>query len=133
MRRMLLAASAVLTVACISIPWPSSPATPLDTTFELRAGSHVMVAGGLIIKFERVSSDSRCPMDALCVRQGEATVVLRLEASRRAVSRELQTPPAASETAYSGYTIRLTGLQPYPAGSQPIPQNQYVATLVVTK
>lgn len=40
---------------------------PLGQPFDLRPGASAAVEGGLKVTFERVPSDSRCPMDALCI------------------------------------------------------------------
>ena len=106
--------------------------TPLGQPFELRAGSSAAVEGGLQIIFERVPSDSRCPMDALCIRAGEALVALTLsQDGRNAVSRELRTDGATSETTYQGYSIKLIALAPYPRSDRQILPEDYVATLAV--
>lgn len=107
--------------------------TPLGQPFDLRAGSSAMLDGGLKVTFERVPADSRCPMDAFCVRAGEALVALTIsQDGRSAVARELRTDPAAAaETTYSGYSIKLLTLAPYPrSGTQILPED-YVATLAV--
>ena len=106
--------------------------TPLGQPFELRAGSSAAVEGGLQIIFERVPSDSRCPMDALCIRAGEALVALTLsQDGRDAVGRELRTDGATSETTYQGYSIKLIALAPYPRSDRQILPEDYVATLAV--
>ena len=112
---------------------PASPGrTPLGQPFELRAGSSAAVEGGLQITFERVPSDSRCPMDALCIRTGEALVALTLsQDGRNAVGRELRTDGAASETTYQGYSIKLIALAPYPRSDRQILPEDYVATFAV--
>ena len=106
--------------------------TPLGQPFELRAGSSAAVDGGLQITFERVPSDSRCPMDALCIRAGEALVALTLsQDGRNVVGRELRTDGASSETTYQGYSIKLIALAPYPRSDRQILPEDYVATLAV--
>jgi hypothetical protein len=106
--------------------------TPLGQPFELRAGSSAAVEGGLKVTFERVASDSRCPMDALCVRAGEALVALTIsQDGRNAAARELRTDAAGSETSYLGYSIKLLALAPYPRSDRQILPEDYVATLAV--
>ena len=51
---------------------------PLDQPFDLRAGQSAVVPGGLKVTFDRVVSDSRCPIDAICVWAGEAVIALKL-------------------------------------------------------
>jgi len=106
--------------------------TPLGQPFDLRAGTSAVVDGGLKVTFERVPSDSRCPMDALCIRAGEALVALTIsQEGRNAVARELRTDSTASETTYSGYSIKLIALAPYPRSDRQILPEDYVATIRV--
>ena len=106
--------------------------TPLGQPFDLRAGSSAVLDGGLKVTFERVPADSRCPMDALCIRAGDATVALAISRDGAdAVARELRTDSAASETSYPGYSIKLIALAPYPRSDRPILPGDYVATLTV--
>jgi hypothetical protein len=106
--------------------------TPLGQPFELRTGSSAAVEGGLNVTFERVPADSRCPMDALCVRAGEALVALTVsQDGRNAAARELRIDPAGSETSYRGYSIKLLALAPYPRSDRQILPEDYIATLAV--
>jgi hypothetical protein len=106
--------------------------TALGQPFELRTGSSAAVEGGLKVTFERVPADSRCPMDALCVRAGEALVALTVsQDGRDAAARELRTDPAGSEASYRGYSIKLLALAPYPRSDRQILPEDYVATLAV--
>jgi len=104
----------------------------LGESFELHAGASAILQGGLTIAFDRVESDARCPMDALCVWAGDATVMVSLsKAADGRVQRELHTDPRASEASYLGYSIKLVALAPYPQSSRPIRPQDYVATLTV--
>ena len=106
--------------------------TPLGQPFELRAGSSAAVEGGLQITFVRVPSDSRCPMDALCIRAGEALVALTVsQDGRNPARRELRTDGAASETTYLDFSIKLIALAPYPRSDRQILPEDYVATLTI--
>ena len=126
-----IAVLVVLTAACSSTP--TSPDVVNGRPFELRAGATAALPDGLRIKFQTVRSDSRCPMDALCVWAGEAIVALSLTAANGGPeTRELKTTPSGSVAAYADYTISLTALAPYPRASQQIRPDDYVATLVVT-
>jgi hypothetical protein len=50
----------------------------LGEPFELRAGRSATLDEGLAIVFDRVASDSRCPLDALCVSAGDAVVAVTI-------------------------------------------------------
>lgn len=126
----LLTTSILVSVACASNPTKPSP-LPLGRSFELRAGASANVEGGLAMSFQRVMSDSRCPMDALCVWAGDATVVLTVSRDGQPVARELHTNPSNFEVSYSDYTIKLISLAPYPRSDRQIRPEDYVATLSV--
>ena len=54
---------------------PAQPSTlRLGEPFELRLGARATLDGDTVLTFADVPSDSRCPMDALCVWEGEAVV-----------------------------------------------------------
>lgn len=96
----------------------------LNEPFELRIGQSAIINyGELSFKFDSVPYDYRCPEDALCIWAGYAAVVLRFPNS---------TDTLYSEIAYERFEIKLISLSPYPK-NLPIPQDTYVATLVVTK
>jgi hypothetical protein len=113
---------------------PAQPSRPLGQPFDLRAGVSTLVADDLRVMFNGVRSDSRCPLDALCIQAGEAIVVLTLSQSAAAqAERELRTTPALSEASYSSYVIKLVALMPYPRSTQQIRPEDYVATLSVDR
>lgn len=129
--RVLVIVAALNAAACFGSP--TGPDAVVGTPFELKVGALSELPNGARLKFEHVTADSRCPMDALCVWIGDATVVVTLHPSQGAAeSRELHTQPAGSQISYSGYTIKLTALAPYPRSSQQIQPGDYIATFVVT-
>jgi hypothetical protein len=105
---------------------------PLGQSFELRAGASATLQSGLTVTFERVGSDSRCPMDALCVWVGDAIVMVSLsQAAGGQVQRELHTLPTGSEASYLAYSVTLVALAPYPRSDRRIRPEDYEATLIV--
>jgi hypothetical protein len=134
----MLSARTVLMVAMLcagcagSSTQPSQ--TPLGQPFELRSGASAMLDGGLTITFDRVASDSRCPMNALCIWAGDAVVALSIsQGPGGSVSRELHTNAAESVTSYLAYSITLLALAPYPRTDRQISPGDYVATLTVAR
>lgn len=120
-----------LSLGCARSPTQSS-ALPLGQSFELRAGASAILQSGLTVAFERVTSDSRCPMDALCIWAGDAIVMVSLsQAAAGQVQRELHTDPTGSEASYLAYSIKLVALAPYPRSDRQIRPEDYAATLIV--
>lgn len=72
------AATAILlafSIGCSGSPTQPSP-LPIGKPFELRMGAGATLDGDLRVIFLDVLSDSRCPMDAICVAAGQAIVVI---------------------------------------------------------
>jgi len=113
---------------------PVGPTVPLSQEFELAPGGSTSVLGtSLRLRFLRVSGDSRCPADVLCIQGGDAIVHVQAT-DTTAAEYELHTggPPRAVTTP-SGLRIELIQLQPYPFSSRTIQPDEYRATLVVTR
>ena len=113
---------------------PFGPTVPLSQRFPLELGETASVEGtSLRVQFLRVSGDSRCPVDAICIQGGDAIVHVRATEST-AADYELHTggPPHAVVTP-AGFRIELAELQPYPFSSRTIQPGDYRATLVVTR
>jgi hypothetical protein len=113
---------------------PTAPdRVPSGEPFDLRVGQSALTSDDLRITFDAVRSDSRCPMDALCVRAGEAVIAVTLARDGDvAVGRELDTTPARDSTPYLNFTIALSSLQPYPRSDRQIERADYVATFIVS-
>ena len=121
----------LLSAGCSSPTQPDR--VPKDQPFDLRVGESALTTDDLRIKFDTVRSDSRCPIDAICVRAGEAVIALTIShAGEIPVGRELDTTPARSSTDYLNFRITLSELQPYPRSDRQTPLGDYVATFIVT-
>ncbi|HKY21441.1 MAG TPA: hypothetical protein VJM31_09495 [Vicinamibacterales bacterium] len=125
--------------------------------FELRAGAVASLAGNLALTFVQVQSDSRCPLDAVCVAAGQAIVAVVLSqrsgtSAALSLSRVLSeadapvcevtgtmaycllSTAAGKSTASTGnVTIELRQLVPRPRTTAPVPSGDYVATFVVSQ
>ena len=131
MRRCLILAVSIAAAACLN--GPAGPDAIAGRPFDLKAGATSTLPDGTRLKFERVQSDSRCPMDALCVWAGDATISVTLQPEKGdAAMRELHTQQTGSQISYGSYTIALTALQPYPRASQETKPADYIATFVVS-
>ena len=129
---------AIILLACGAVTWACDESTAtgptLDQPFTLAPGESATVRGAsMSLQFLRVSGDSRCPADAVCIQGGDAIVHVRAAGTVTA-DYELHTggPPRAVTTP-TGLRIELTQLQPYPFSSRTIQSGDYRATLVVTR
>lgn len=122
--------------ACIESPTPPKIVrdVALGEEFELAPGESARVSKELTTTFERVAADSRCPVDVVCVWEGDATVVVRVRrSSKEDAALELHTSKGlGSEARYEGYRVRLVELAPQPQSSVSIPQGKYRGRFVIT-
>jgi len=108
----------------------------LAREFKVRIGEAAHVGNdGLVIRFERVTEDARCPVGDPCVVAGDAVVLVTLrQPPNEPASLELHTNPSSTtEARYLRYRVRLARLEPQPVGEQPVPLPQYWATFMVSK
>jgi hypothetical protein len=91
----------------------------------------------LLISFDGVTEDSRCPTDVQCPWEGNAAVRFELSSEIAEFApqpRVLNTSLEPRSTDFMGLTIRLVDVAPYPsAAGQPIDPESYVVKLVVTR
>ena len=129
--RMFAALLLVPIVACGG--GPTQPdRVPTGQLFDLRVGDAALTTDDLRIRFDTVRSDSRCPMDVICVRAGEAVIALTIgRVGEVPVGRELETTPAGASTTFQNFTITLSSLQPYPRSDRQIQPGDYIGTFVV--
>jgi hypothetical protein len=114
---------------------PTNPSPGISITMTMTPGQRTSVDGtNLTLQFTGVSSDSRCPADALCITAGEALAVFEATMSARGgVRLELSTLETRRAVAVGDYRVELRGLDPYPFGSLPrIQPSDYRATIEVT-
>ena len=131
MKHVIALIAAIAAAGCFNSP--TGPDVVAGKPFELKAGAVSVLPDSTRLTFREVQSDSRCPMDAICVWAGDATVAITLTPSKgSAESRELHTQPTGSQISFAGYTIVLTALAPYPRSSQKIAAADYIATFVVS-
>jgi hypothetical protein len=132
--------TAITLGACASANAPTEPvvysqAEAADSV-RLRVGQTIRV-DGVRVRFTGVESDSRCPMDAICVWQGDAVAVfvVELDCECRAAAFELKLHvnfEPRSGTAY-GRRLDLLVLSPYPVAASPIKPDAYSAWVRLTR
>lgn len=141
----------VLTLACLALAAcgandvtaparaPEAPAlshsVDLGEPFELGVGDTATVKGeGLIVIFNGVGEDSRCPIDVSCIWAGDAEVDVTISKSGYAtLNTTLHTTLTPQSVSYNGYTVTLNDLDPDPVSTSTIDPGDYVATFTVTK
>ena len=128
--------SAIATIVALLACSAVSPAPPVRAgpgqPFSLRVGESARTDdGALVIGFEGVTADSRCPKGERCVWAGDATVRVWLQqGGGPRLTHELHT---ASNTPHAenapSHGLRLVRLDPVPITGRAIAQGDYVATL----
>jgi hypothetical protein len=119
-----LASCATLDTAVVANP---------GAEFNLAIGRSATISGtDYRITFNRVTEDSRCPVDVQCVWAGDAKIELTI--SRPNVpgdTRIISLTPPNSEATAGNVKIRFVSLAPTPRQSEPPATRKYVARLVV--
>jgi hypothetical protein len=102
-----------------------------DTAFvELGVGQSVEY-GGIAVRFDAVTGDSRCPSGVQCVWAGDAGIQLTLVAGGESEVVELHTTLDPRDASFGGFAIGFRDLRPYPAEGVPGDPDGYVATLTL--
>ena len=108
----------------------------LNEEFSLSVGQHVVVTGeDLIISFEEVLEDSRCPRDVTCVWAGRVTCMIELTQVGPSYRMVLTEPGLTNEyhgERYEEYEITFH-VTPYPEAGKKIPTDAYQLHLIVSK
>lgn len=112
---------------------PSAPSGALNEPVTLAVGESVRVSDArLTLIFEGVTNDSRCPADAICISDGDATVMVRVAPFVGQAARyELHTG-GPSSVRHGDFTIAVDQLSPYPFSLRPVDPSSYKAVLRVT-
>ena len=112
---------------------PTKPDTAAGEPFTLKVGATAFLPDSTRIKFDRLLTESRCPLDAMCISAGDASILVSfISRDGTGAARELHTQRDGSQIQYGAYTIALTELQPYPRSTEELKPADYVATFVVS-
>lgn len=96
----------------------------------LAVSGQAEVAPGLLLTFERVVADSRCPVDVTCVWAGEIRVALSLDSPRSEAPRlEFELATTAPVTTSRGLEFRLLDASPVPSSKTKISASDYRISL----
>ncbi len=129
---MVMAAVASACISAGSGPPPEGDVTPGEP-FPLRMGEERQLPSEeLAVRFAALVGDSRCPRDVTCFWEGDAEIEVDLSRGEQRTTLRLHThPDRGRQAAALGCSVRLEALDPYPQTSDPIPPEDYVATLVI--
>ena len=126
-----LVLGAALSIGCDVNSNAPSGMLPLTTT--LQVGQQTTVST-LRVAFAGVSADSRCPIDAICVTAGDATLQFDLSANGRTARYALQVERLDKRQAtHEGFSIEVQTLAPLPSTGRTIRQDEYRATVKVSR
>jgi hypothetical protein len=137
LRYLMLVPAIVSFAACVNQGnvGPNGTAPPIQVAsgheFEIAVGQEAHLLGTTItIRFGGISQDSRCPSDVRCVWAGNAVARFTLSsAEASAIEITLNTGVEPRKLVFSGYEIRLVGLEPLLKSGSSVPPGDYVATL----
>jgi hypothetical protein len=132
MKRLALLAAVIGMAACTHAG-PTEAA--LGEEFTLRAGESATVGPDSVsVTFTKVTADSRCPTNVVCVWAGDAGVLLQLSGLGDSEALELHTAAQVgpSRGSFHGYAVQLVDVSPAARAGQPIPADDYSVTLRVT-
>jgi hypothetical protein len=128
-----LAAIAIVAAAVVAAPGCNESSSPCESSQDqmttLAVGQSATIASGMVLYFERVLSDSRCPSGVACVWEGEVTVALTLSESMGTTAFTLS--DHAPTKIVSGYSFTLVSVQPLPTAGSTIPEAAYRATIQI--
>jgi len=103
--------------------------------FTIGIGQSARITGeDLVITFEEVIGDSRCPRDVVCVWEGVASSHVRITHQGTSYSLVLNQPGLTEQAqeAFINYTLTFS-LHPYPRAGEEISAGEYRLTLTVSK
>ncbi|HYW08795.1 MAG TPA: hypothetical protein VE913_17670 [Longimicrobium sp.] len=109
------AAAMVVLSGCATVRAPQPPVrAALNETFMLPIDRAAEVGSdGLVLRFVRVINDSRCPVNARCIRAGSASVALELRAPGVAAGTvTVETPDQPKIADFGPYTVEILDIQP---------------------
>jgi hypothetical protein len=128
----------VFLMACNTSMEPSGKPTVnavLNVPFTLAVGQSAVFADeNLSVIFVRVVADTRCPIDAMCVWAGDATMAVYVkQVGKTAKTMDLTLSGSAQGVVYEGFGFHAQHLLPGQVSGEPIPQRDYTVELLVDR
>jgi len=127
-----------MTAALVAILAPGcvkAPTAPSDERIALRV-NEARDLPEFRLTFVEVESDSRCPVEAMCVWAGNATVIVtaQLPFTKNIPPRlSLNSNLEPRSVGFAGMRIRLESLAPQPRINPPIAPSEYIAHFTVAR
>ena len=122
----------VTSLACAGVA--PSAVQSIGQEFTIAAGKSASIQeANLVVRFDRVSNDSRCPSDAQCISAGDATVHISVAVgSGSAQAFELHTD-GTRDIALGRYRLTLVELKPLPTSARPVRASEYLIVLRISQ
>ncbi|UCS92727.1 hypothetical protein KZP23_18895 [Echinicola marina] len=114
----------------------------LTGQYHLKGGKNISLDNGKCLKIDQTEyeicmvsvNDSRCPMNANCVWQGNAQVEFHFKSKTENIPFSLNTfSNLQQDTTINGLQITLLNVSPYPETSDGIDQADYSAEIILHK
>lgn len=129
----------LLIISCSQKTEPTSPGHQgliLNRNFDsvtvhLNYGEEILINNYAELKFEGVASDSRCPIDAVCVWAGNGEVKISVTEQRRKNSFTLNTLLEPRKFTFDDFTVELKALNPLPRSNRQIKPDEYNVDLII--
>lgn len=123
-------AAAIVMFASACTPMRTDvPTVPPGTDFDVPVGSVArLLDSDLLVRFDTVTEDSRCPQDVTCVWEGNATALVTLDSAGTAMQAQFATSKPEPVRAF-GWTVELRTLRPARTSQTPPIPSAYVITL----
>jgi hypothetical protein len=102
-----------------------------SVTVSLNYGKDILINKYAELKFEGVASDSRCPIDAICVWPGNGEVKMTLTVNRKKTNFTLNTLLEPRKFTFDDFTVELKALNPAPRSNRQIKPDEYSVHLII--
>ncbi len=118
--------------SCVSKKSQLETESSPNSKVAVRFGEQNSVSSDVMIAFEKIVQDSRCPKDVTCIWEGDAEVGLALVLGTSIHRFTLHTNSGfAMDTTIQGKHIRLISLQPHPVSTSRISREDYQVVIQV--
>jgi hypothetical protein len=105
------------------------PTIPVNTDFDVAVGGMARIQDSpLLVRFDTVTEDSRCPADVECVWEGNATARTTIDSAGTAVIADFRTSRRDPVMVF-GWSFELRDLRPARATQSVPAPREYVITL----